>query len=137
VWTEERPGCALNWYFLLPNLHGRRPCGTEYNGIAVKLCHGTAMSWEGRVARHCTSVSRPDGAATAPVGSGWTSGNRLYGMFTAAKEKIVAAGRSRASGNSVQAVTDNEVPCSDVRRPTRLFHEVEERESPKDVNDMG
>ena len=44
VWTEENPGSSSNWYFLLPNLHGRKSCGTEYNGIAVKLYHGTAIS---------------------------------------------------------------------------------------------
>jgi hypothetical protein len=60
---------------------------------AVKLYHGTAISWDGRAVRHCMSVSQPDGPGTAPVRSGcWNGNNHLYGTFTAAKEKIVAAG---------------------------------------------
>ena len=39
-------------------------------------------------------MSRPDGE-----GAGWTGVNHLFGTFTAAKEKIVAAGRARASGS--------------------------------------
>jgi hypothetical protein len=31
----------------------------------------------GRVAIHCTSVSQPDGAATAPLGSGWNGDNNF------------------------------------------------------------
>ena len=69
VFTEEKPGCALNWFFLLSNLHGKRLDGLEYNGVAIKLYHGTAISWDGRVVRHCTSVSRPDGAETPTVGA--------------------------------------------------------------------
>ncbi|KAI2505999.1 hypothetical protein MHU86_8410 [Fragilaria crotonensis] len=123
VWTEEMPGCASNWYLIFPNLHGRRPCGTKYNGIAVKLYHGTAISWDGRAVRHCTSVSRPDGPGTAPVRSGggcWNGNNHLYGTFTAAKEKIVAAGRCRASGNSAAADVVTNVAHSNTRRPKRL-----------------
>ena len=101
VFTEEKPGCASNWYFVLPNLHGRTLDGSEYNGVAIKLYHGTAISWDGRVVRHCTSVSRPDGAETPTVGADWTSENHLYGTFTAAKEKIVAAGRAHAAGNAM------------------------------------
>ena len=110
VFTEEKPGCASNWYFVLPNLYGRRSDGSEYDGVAIKLYHGTAISWDGRVVRHCTSVSRPDGAETPTVGAGWTSENHLYGTFTAAKEKIVAAGRVHAAGSAMlMAGTDKKV----------------------------
>ncbi|KAI2505723.1 hypothetical protein MHU86_8685 [Fragilaria crotonensis] len=104
LWTEEKPGCGSNWYFLIPNLYGKRKCGTDYNGIAIKLSHATAISWDGRALRHCTSVSRPDGEGAAPVGTGWKGANHLFGTFTAAKEKIVAAGRAHAS----------ESPCLEV-----------------------
>jgi hypothetical protein len=107
VFTEEKPGCASNWYFVLPNLHGRRPDGSEYNGVAIMLYHGTAISWDGRVVRHCTSVSRPDGPGRPTVGAGLTSMNHLYGTFTAAKEKIVAAGRAHAAGHAIR-VAGNE-----------------------------
>ncbi len=44
------------------------------------------------VVRHCTSESRPDGTEMPTVGAGCSSENPLYGTFTAAREKIVAAG---------------------------------------------
>ena len=59
------------------------------------------MSWDDRVVQHCTSVPWPDGAETPTVGADWTSENHLYGTFTAAKEKIVAAGRAHAAGNAM------------------------------------
>jgi hypothetical protein len=98
LWTEEVPGCGENWrYFVLPNVHGVRPDGrTKFHGMAVKLGHGVAISWDGRVVRHCTSVSCPDGKEFGFVTRGWDSSfrNHLYGTFTAAKEKIVKAGRA-------------------------------------------
>ncbi len=40
VWTEEVPGLGANWFFVLPNVHGKKPDGTEFHGMAVKLGHG-------------------------------------------------------------------------------------------------
>jgi len=97
LWTEEVPGCGENWYFVLPNVHGLRPDGrTKFRGMAVKLGHGVAISWDGRVIRHCSSVSCPDGKEFGFVTRGRDSSfrNHLYGTFTAAKEKIVKAGRA-------------------------------------------
>jgi len=99
LWTEEVPGCGENWYFVLPNVHGMRPDGrTKFHGMAVKLGHGVAISWDGRVIRHCTSVSCPDGKEFGFVTRGRRDSsfrNHLYGTFTAAaKEKIVKAGRA-------------------------------------------
>ncbi len=91
-----KPGCAANWYFrLLPNLHGRRQCGAEYNGIVIRR--------DGRVVQHCTSVSLLDVADTQPVCVGCITENHLFGIFTTAKEKVVAAGRARAAGNECGA----------------------------------
>ena len=48
---EENPA---SWYFVLPYL----TCiidGRKYNGIAIKLCHGAAIEWNGRVIFHSTS----------------------------------------------------------------------------------
>ena len=94
AWTEEVPGLADNWYFVMPNMHGVRPDGRPYNGIAIRLRHGTAISWDGRLIRHCTSMMNPDGPAghNNPVGR-----NHVYGTFSAAKERIVNAGRKRAA----------------------------------------
>ena len=100
LFLEEVPGMADSWYFVMPNVHGIRPDGSgSFNGLAIKIRHGTAISWDGRVIRHCTSVSRPDGPET-PFASGpgrKKTTNHLFGTFTAAKEKIVHAGRGRAT----------------------------------------
>ncbi|KAI2500811.1 hypothetical protein MHU86_13668 [Fragilaria crotonensis] len=95
VWTEEMPGVADNWYFVMPNLHGVSVDGRAFEGVAIKLRHGTAISWDGRLIRHCTSLSRPDGGNQC---CGFRKGslNHLYGTFTCAKERLVNAGRRRA-----------------------------------------
>jgi hypothetical protein len=85
VWTEDNPGTATNWYFLMPNVHGVNNDGTHYNGIAIKLRHGTAISWDGRVVRPCTAVPCPGVS------------NHVYGTFTAAKERIVGVGCALAA----------------------------------------
>jgi hypothetical protein len=61
VWTEEPSGVALNWNFIMPNLYGTRLDGSSYARLAIKLHYGTAISWDGRVMRHCTSTTKPDG----------------------------------------------------------------------------
>jgi hypothetical protein len=61
-----------------------RDDGTHFNGIAIKLRHGTVISWDGRVVKHCTAVPIPGG------------NNHVYGAFTAAKERIVGVGRALA-----------------------------------------
>ena len=87
VWTEEIRGLGANWYFVMPNLHGTRPDGRTFAGIAIRLGHGVAISWDGRVIRHCTSLSMPDGIDGKRVGGGKKCfKNHLYGTFTAAKE---------------------------------------------------
>ena len=72
---------------------------SKFRGMAVKLGHGVAISWDGRVVRHCTSVSHPDGMEYGRVGEVKDSHfrNHLYGTFTAAKERIVRAGRAEAA----------------------------------------
>jgi hypothetical protein len=61
VWTEELRGVGYNWFVVMPNVYGRRPDGSTFSGIAIKLLYGVAISWDGRVLRHCTSLSHPDG----------------------------------------------------------------------------
>jgi hypothetical protein len=70
--------------------------------LAIKLGHGIAISWDGRIVRHCTSVSCPDGLESGYVGVAKDSTsfvNTLYGVFTCAKEKIVQAGRAGCAAN--------------------------------------
>jgi hypothetical protein len=96
TWLEEKPGTASDWHFVMPNLHGVSADGKPFNGVAVKLRHGTAISWDGRIIRHCTSLFRPDGPGTAIVGEGCAN-NHVYGTFTAAKERLVNFGRWKAA----------------------------------------
>ena len=37
VWTEDIPGMAHNWYYVMPNLLGTTEDGTQFNGVAVRL----------------------------------------------------------------------------------------------------
>jgi len=118
VWTEEIPGCGANWYFVLPNVHGKRAPrrgahgeqleGKPFAGLAIKLGHGVAISWDGRVIRHCTSISQPDGLSGGKVGFDRKKfGNKLYGTFTAAKEKVVKAGRAQCQASNKLGVVDS------------------------------
>ena len=95
VWTEENPSMGSNWFFVMPNVHGKRPDGVPFLGLAVRLCHGAAISWDGRALRHCTSISMPEGPEGERVKrTRQNFQNNLFGTFTSAKEKIVAAGRA-------------------------------------------
>jgi hypothetical protein len=90
VWTEEVPGHGEKWCFVLPNVHGLKPDGvTKFHGMVVKLGHRVAISWDGRVIRHCTSVSHPDGLEYAMAGKVKDSHFciHLYGTFTAATRR--------------------------------------------------
>ena len=85
IWTEDFPGTTSNWYFVLPNVFGKKSVtGRTYNGVAIKLTHGTLISWDGRLIRHCTSMMerRP--------------GSHVYGTFFGAKTSVVhyAVGRA-------------------------------------------
>ena len=92
VWTEDLRGRGSNRFFVMPNIHGRGPDGAPFAGVAIRLTHGVAISWDGRIIRHCTSLSKPDGDDGKRVGKGRHT-NHLYGTFTAAKERVVNAGR--------------------------------------------
>jgi hypothetical protein len=76
---------------------GQKP-GEPFAGLAIKLSHGgVAISWDGRVIRHCTSLSHPDGWEGERIGDRFSQQftNNLYGTFTAAKERVVNAGRAQ------------------------------------------
>ena len=85
IWTEDFPNTTLNWYFVLPNVYGKKsPNGRTYNGVAIKLTHGTLISWDGRLIRHCTSVMQR------------RLGGHVYGTFFGAKSAVVHYGVHRA-----------------------------------------
>ena len=64
VWVEKEPGQAKNWYFVMPNLQIDGSLG-----VAIKLRHGLAVSWDGRKIRHCSSIPEPG------------EDNHVYGCF--------------------------------------------------------
>ncbi|KAI2511779.1 hypothetical protein MHU86_2673 [Fragilaria crotonensis] len=83
--------------------------------LRVLKVHALLWTWDGRALRHCMSVSRPDGE-----GAGWTGVNHLFGTFTAAKEKIVAAGRACAPGSLCLEVA---AACNEEAGVQRQFEE--------------
>jgi hypothetical protein len=54
--VETTGSNADNWYFILPNMHVETSQGS-YSGVAIKLYDGVVISWDGRVIKHCTSVT--------------------------------------------------------------------------------
>ena len=75
VWAEEKEGATLNWYFLLPNVTVIHE-GKTYNGVAIRLAHGVAITWDGRLVRHCSSVAKVDGGC---YGAFWAANRPLCG----------------------------------------------------------
>ncbi|KAI2496633.1 hypothetical protein MHU86_17892 [Fragilaria crotonensis] len=88
IWTEDEPGSTRNWFFILPNVYGKRPDGmggekgAMFHGVAIRLTHGVLISWDGRVIRHGTSVMERT--------------KHVYGSFFAAKGSVVAYGARMA-----------------------------------------
>ncbi len=72
IWVEQSPGDAKNWYFLMPNVvyNGKR-------GMAIKLGHGVAVQWDGRLVRHCSTVVQT------------SKNNMVHGTFWCASCKSV------------------------------------------------
>jgi hypothetical protein len=92
---DENVGRGHNWFLIFPNLFEIwTDDGSHYYSAAIKLGQGVAVSWDGRVICHGTSLSKPDGVDGYMVNAGRCSENHLYGSFTAAKSRVVAAGRS-------------------------------------------
>jgi hypothetical protein len=51
------------WYLLFPTLSYKGS-----NGTAIRLYHGAAVSWDGRILRHCTSIATTlDGTRVADL----------------------------------------------------------------------
>ena len=90
VWSEENPSMGSNWYFVMPNVHGKRPV----------LRFGSAMGWQAagmaeQCMHHCMSTSMPDGPDGKRVGRNRHAFQyNLFGTFISAKQKILAAGKA-------------------------------------------
>jgi hypothetical protein len=74
IWVEERPNLAQNFYFILPNTTFTNNSGIK-KAVMIKLSHGIAISWNGKLIRHCTSVTT--------IGEN----NHVYGNFFGATKK--------------------------------------------------
>ena len=55
-WIERYPGTAKNWYLVFPNMIVYEN-GVEYHGLRIELCDGAVVEWDGRVMKHCTTVT--------------------------------------------------------------------------------
>ena len=93
IWTclhgEDGVG---NWYFILPNVIGYNEDGSVYQGIAIRLYHGIAIAWDGRVLRHCTSLM--DGVRD-PVGSDIGVTGHVFSTYLGTKIAHVERYRQR------------------------------------------
>lgn len=89
VWTESKPGYSDGWYFVLPNVYGSHPLYPEstFEGIAIQLSHGVAISWDGRRIKHCTAAGKRD------------PNNNIYGSFCTAKSNLIKQG---LMGNGIE-----------------------------------
>ena len=76
VWASLTSNRVSNWFFVLPNLRGTYN-GRQFEGIAIALYDGAAVSWDGRWVRHCTALPTID------------NGQHLFGMFFAAKKRFL------------------------------------------------
>jgi hypothetical protein len=76
-WHEQIPKAARHWYFFMPNVTVERESDEPYEGVAIKISHGTAIAFDGRDIRHCTTIT--------VVGEG----NHTHGIFFGVKEKAV------------------------------------------------
>ena len=95
IWTEDISGSTEGWYFVLPNVHGKRAGGGGlFDGLAIRLSHGVLISWDGRLVRHGTFVMDRKG--------------HVYGTFYPAKKAIVEHGQrmSAESANKKRKETD-------------------------------
>ena len=83
VWTESIPeNEGQKWYFVLPNVIGKRHDDTTYEGVAIQLEHGVAISWDGRRIKHCSFY----------VENSKHPYNFLYGTFCGSKYNLINLG---------------------------------------------
>ena len=81
VWVETIPGSAQNCYLVFPNIQVVVE-GVVYNGLAIPITHGVAVSWDARFLRHATSCS------IVPAG------NDVYGIFFGSPQRDITSKQS-------------------------------------------
>jgi hypothetical protein len=146
VWTEEIFGLGSNWYFVMPNLHGKQPDGRAFCGVAIKLSYGIAISWDGCLIRHATFPSKPNGIDGKRVGdAGYLPRNHLIGTFTAVKEPVIRAGRALCAASAAQKAAsevndcriDDLVPGTGENAPRKSRKRRKKREKSRVMNPRG
>jgi hypothetical protein len=91
IWAERQPGTACNWNLMFTNMTITHE-GRAYKGLKIELCHGAVVQWDGRVMKHCTSMTKINGEnVEAEVSEeGDDACNRVYGCFFAPSGKLVS-----------------------------------------------
>jgi hypothetical protein len=103
---------GTNWFLVLPSIYGLHPspdgydCWIRFEGLAIRITDGVSISWDGRDICHCMSLTEPDGPPVEVLGdraggSKHGAKTHLYGTITAAKERIVGAGRKQSAAMSI------------------------------------
>ena len=126
VWMEEGVGSGgyvpdmHGWYFVFPNVmvteerkSGHRKSEEGRCGLAIKLCHGVAIAWDGMELRHCTSLAERSEEAKKTVEVKRMRGR--YGIFVAAKRQTVSSSsqsmggfaRAQFASDDMEGVTDS------------------------------
>ena len=75
IWISQSQTERHTWWFLLPTY-----------GVAIQLCHGRCISWDGSKIEHCTSM---------PSAEDIHHGN-LYALFTAVPKNLIHVEERRA-----------------------------------------
>jgi len=99
IWHEEnipRKGSdkihIKHWYFLFPDLEVQVN-GSWRTGVAIPLCHGTVVTWDARMIRHCTAcpeivMKKNDDKKPSSTAWGTYFGNTKNVQEKCAREKV-------------------------------------------------
>jgi len=77
VSTESISGCAVSWNFVLPNICIKYQ-GVTYNGLSIKLGHGSSVLFNGRIICHGTTRHHSTNIANHTVGWFWGLNSRTF-----------------------------------------------------------
>ena len=93
IWSEKNPArinCRNenvdNWYFLFPDLLVDIE-GKTYKGFAIPLQHGTVVTWDARLVRHCTAVPKIK-----------VTDAEVFGTYFGVTTKVANHGRAKRAG---------------------------------------
>jgi hypothetical protein len=55
MWASNNEETVENWVLVFPNVVVFHGCN-EHHGAVINLTHGTQVTWDGRLIRHCTAI---------------------------------------------------------------------------------